>query len=426
MGETLLRAVSIVCEVAATVLMLLYAYRALYVVIGLFTTRKFAPAKKYHRYGIVIAARNEEAVIGSLLDSIAAQEYPAELLKVFVVADNCDPDDRTAAIAREKGAVCYERQDTQHRTKGYALEFLFDCIARDYGVDACDGYFVFDADNLLAPDYIARMNDAVDAGEKIITSCRNTRNFGDNAISFSYGVHWFGTVRAEHRARSLLRLSTRLQGTGYYFTSELVKDGWHYTSLTEDRYLTADAVLRGYHISYNDAAMFFDEQPTTMSVVMRQRLRWAKGNLHAFADTGWRLFKGIFNGRGFVSYDIFMTVLPESLILLVKDILAFAASLGLLLLGNMTQQALQEFVFTLGLGAIGGYLGKVVYPLYIMFIERRRLPKFAFWKKITGSLLWFVFPLIGTVTMVFALFCRVEWKPIPHKSTARPDLEIEK
>lgn len=232
----------------------------------------------------VIAARNEEAVIGRLLESIRLQDYPSELLTVFVVADNCT--DGTAQAARSGGAVCYERCDPDHRTKGYALEYLFSCIARDYGTDAFEGYFVFDADNLLNRDYVSRMNEAFDAGERIVTSCRASKNFGDNWISASYALHWLRTVRMEHRARSVFGLATRIQGTGFLFASELVKNGWHYTSLTEDRAFTADAVAAGYPISYCDAAVFYDEQPVSLRIALRQRIRWAKGHLQAFARDG--------------------------------------------------------------------------------------------------------------------------------------------
>ena len=73
-------------------------YYTVYAIVGLFATRRFAPARRQHRYAIVIAARNEEAVIGRLLESIRLQDYPSELLTVFVVADNCT--DGTAQAAR--------------------------------------------------------------------------------------------------------------------------------------------------------------------------------------------------------------------------------------------------------------------------------------------------------------------------------------
>ena len=94
-------------------------HKTVYFVIGMLFTRKFKPAKKKHKYGIVIAARNEEKVIGNLLDSIKKQDYPKELLTVFVVADNCT--DNTAKIARDYKAIVYERHDIEHKTKGYAL-----------------------------------------------------------------------------------------------------------------------------------------------------------------------------------------------------------------------------------------------------------------------------------------------------------------
>ena len=140
----------------------LWKYKIVFKITGLFATRTFPAAEKQHKYAVLIAARNEEAVIGNLIESIRLQDYPAELVKIFVVADNCT--DNTAEIAEKAGAVCYKRFDNEHRTKGYALQFLVECIRRNYGIDAFEGYFVFDADNLLKEDYISRINDSFDAG----------------------------------------------------------------------------------------------------------------------------------------------------------------------------------------------------------------------------------------------------------------------
>lgn len=271
---------------------LLYCYWSVYSFLGLFMTKRFPKAENNHKYAILIAARNEAPVIGNLIKSIKSQDYPQELVTVFVVADNCT--DNTADIARQNGAVCYERQDPDHRTKGFALQYLVNCIKKDYGIESFEAYFIFDADNLLKKDYITRMNEAFDSGEKIVTSYRNTKNFNDNWIAASYGIHWLRTIRNEHRARSVLNLATRIQGTGFMFASEIIKDGWNYTSFTEDRAFAADSVVNGYSISYCDAAEFYDEQPTSLRVVMRQRIRWGKGHLQAFVESGPKLFMHIF------------------------------------------------------------------------------------------------------------------------------------
>jgi cellulose synthase/poly-beta-1,6-N-acetylglucosamine synthase-like glycosyltransferase len=149
----------------------------------------------------MIAARTEKYVIGNLLDSINKQDYPKDLVTIFVVADNCT--DNTAEIARSKGAICYERFDNEHKTKGFALQYLCEKIEENYGRMNYEGYFIFDADNLLNLDYIKRMNEAFDAGEKIITSYRNTKNFDENWIASTYGLHWIRSIRMNHRARSV-------------------------------------------------------------------------------------------------------------------------------------------------------------------------------------------------------------------------------
>ncbi|MBO4324953.1 MAG: glycosyltransferase, partial [Lachnospiraceae bacterium] len=193
-------------------LSLFNVHRLVFFVLGFFFTRKFPPAKQYHKYAILIPARNEATVIANLLKSIEKQDYPKEYLTIFVVADNCT--DNTAEIVRANGAVCYEHQNPDERTKGYALKYLFEQIEKDYGIKSFEGYFIFDADNLLNRDYISRMNDSFDAGEKIITSYRNSKNFDENWMSASYALHWIRSSRTRHRARSLLRLATNIQGTG--------------------------------------------------------------------------------------------------------------------------------------------------------------------------------------------------------------------
>lgn len=470
--------------VIGAVLSAMLIYKTAYKIIGLFFTRKFPSAKQKHKYAVVIAARNEEKVIGNLLDSIAKQDYPKELITVFVVADNCT--DKTAEVARNRGAVCYERFDNEHKTKGFALQFLFDRIEEDYGRQSFEGYFVFDADNLLKEDYISRMNDAFDAGEKIITSYRNTKNFDESWIASTYALHWLRSIRFNHRARSVLRLATNIQGTGFLFANEIVKNGWKYTSLTEDRALTADAVAQGYAITYNDAAEFYDEQPTSLKIALRQRLRWSKGHLLAFAETGPYLFINIFCGKHFLktrwqeketekknksfkevclgllesirhraaSYDTLMQLTPFSVINIVRWLIVpviaygfYCYTYGLYGAALFTKSTylgmLLKFLFPVKISAtpglqamlcgmliavwwrilyrLGKYLENTVTAIYIFLTEHKRIKKMPFSKLALYTLTWPTFDIIGRYTQYVALFKKVTWKPIPHESKVTID-----
>ncbi len=446
-----------------SILSALFVFRGIFVVVGIFATRKFAPAKNQHKYAILIAARNEEKVIGNLIDSINEQDYPKELVTVFVVADNCT--DNTCAVSREHGAVCYERFDNDHRTKGFALQYLVECIRRDYGIESFEAYMIFDADNLLKRDYISHMNDSFDAGEKIVTSYRNTKNFDSNWIAASYGIHWLRTVRTEHRARSVFHLATRIQGTGFLFASEIIRDGWNYTGFTEDRAFCADAVANGYKISYNDKAEFYDEQPTSWKIAMRQRIRWSKGHLQAFTETGGQLTKHIFVTGGaanshvpegteisrskrffnnlrlrFMSYDMLSVVVPTSLIYFFKDILFYILNsilivfsvhnFGMHLAPNFIRTVADFFdisvdinsrsfalvlltIFTLTATVIT-CVGDMATAAYVFIAERKRIMHIKWYKKVWYCFTFPVFDLINRITTTIALFMKVEWKPIPH------------
>ena len=466
-------------NIIGTIFAVVSIHRAFYFVIGMFFTRKFKPASKKHKYAILIAARNEKNVIGNLLDSIAKQDYPKELVTVFVVADNCT--DNTAEIARSKGAICYERFDDVHKTKGFALEFLLDRIEEDYGRTSFEGYFIFDADNLLKSNYITKMNDAFDSGEKIITSYRNTKNFDENWVASTYALHWIRSIRANHRARSVLRLATNIQGTGFLFANEVVKDGWHYTSLTEDRALTADAVAQGYMISYQDEAEFFDEQPTSLKIALRQRLRWSKGHLLAFAETAPRLFLNIFFGtkflrvkwnkeerkkkkfsekflvslrQRFASFDVLMLQTPFSVFNIIRWLIVlviiYSCSAYINGINNVelisTSTFVGNFIHKLfsykvnidpGFSAMGYgilvaiwarlfyrlciYFSNMLMAIYLFIIEDSRIIKMSFKKKVLYTLTWPIFDIIGRYTTYVALFKKVTWKQIPHDSKVTID-----
>ena len=79
-----------------------YMYQFLYIPVSWLPRRREKREAPLHRFAILIAACDEEAVIGNLLDSIKAQSYPERFLKVFVAADNCR--DKTAVTARARGA----------------------------------------------------------------------------------------------------------------------------------------------------------------------------------------------------------------------------------------------------------------------------------------------------------------------------------
>lgn len=401
-------------------------HHLIFTLAGIFSKKKFKKTDKKLKYGIIISARNEEPVIGGLLDSINNADYPKDKLQVFVVAHNCT--DLTAEIARSKGATVYEYNNPQERTVGYAYKYLVSKIREEWGVENYDGFFIFDADNRVVEDYFNKMNDAFVANDKknVIISYRNSGNFSDNYMSCLYGIYFIASCRYESRGRTVCGCSTRVSGTGYMFNSELIKDGWNYVTLTEDWEFSADVIANGSKITYCDDAEFFDEQPTTVKVMLRQRLRWARGHMIVFFTRFKTLMKSLFsprkksNGNKFSVYDFSTAIMPLGVISVLLGLIHLICLAFCPLFGYDPAYIWTVFGIFSALSFAGSYLVTLLSGVFILIIERRRIPKGHFFTKLAAVLLWPFFLFINIFLDVIALFVKkLEWKTIPHKGSKK-------
>ena len=401
---------------------LLTIHYVIFSIIGLFAVKHFPQTDKKLRYGIIISARNEEKVIGDLLDSIKNNDYPQENLQVFVVAHNCD--DSTAEISREHGATVYEYNNPNERTLGYAYKHVFGKIKENFGIESFDGFFIINADNILPKGYISKMNDAFVAYDMkyAVTSYRNSGNFGNNYMSCLYGIYFLAACRFEARGRTICNCSTRVSGTGYVMPAEYVKDGWEYVTMTEDWEFTADQLSQGRKVMYCDDAEFFDEQPTTVKVMLRQRLRWARGHTIVFFTRFAKLIKGIFTSkkRGgqdnkFSQYDIAISIMPLGAMGVFLGIIQLVCLAICPLFGYDPAQVWSWYGIITAIGSAFSYLLTFLGGLILMLVENRRIPRVNLFKRMAALLLWPFFLLLNVILDVISLFVnKLEWKPIPH------------
>ena len=393
--------------------LLCYAYQFAYIPLAHLLRAKPHKKAALHRFAVLICARNEQTVICDLIDSLHAQTYPQDKLKIFVMADNCT--DATACVARGAGATVYERFDTAHVGKGYALDALLRNIARDEP-EGFDGYFVFDADNLLRPDYVERMNETFSDGNDIITSYRNSKNYGDNWISAGYGLWFLRESKYLNHARTLLGTSCAVSGTGFLFSRRVLEEqdgGWPFHLLIEDIEFSVSHILDGYKIALCPEAELFDEQPVTFRQSWRQRMRWSKGYLQVLRQYGGKLLTGIFKGS-FSCYDMSMNILPA----FVLSVLSTVSNLSLLTLqianGAGTAEATLAILQMLG----SMYLTLFVIGAITTATQWKKLHTTA-WKKVLYAFTFPVFMFTYLPISFAALFAKVEWKPITHSVTAK-------
>ena len=415
-----LEILNVINNISAALFFVCYAYQIYYIVASFIIKPKPHVEPVMHNFAVLISARNEEPVIGELIDSLKTQTYPAERITVFVVADNCS--DNTAAVAEREGATVYVREDLTKVGKGYALEFLIERINEDYPRDAFDAFFVFDADNVLEPNYIEEMNKTYSDGYRVVTSYRNSKNYGDNWISAGYGLWFLREAKYLNGARMLLGTSCAVSGTGFMFDRSVIGTGpngepeWKYFLLTEDIEFSTMNILNGEKIGYCPTAQFYDEQPIKFKQSWNQRLRWAKGYLQVYKNYGKGLIGGMFKGghdgrpkNNFSCFDMTMTIMPAliltAFVLLVDIVAAFATIFTL----HNVLTTIRLFVTPI----IGASWLVFIVGLVTTITEWRNIHTTGF-KKVIYTITFPIFMLTYIPIAITAIFKKVSWTHIEH------------
>jgi len=397
-------------EISKILLLILsacYLYQILYLIVPLFGRNRRKPTDKRLRYAVLIAARNEQAVLPYLLDSLNAQDYPAAYRTVYVIADNCT--DETARVAAEHGAVVYTRFNKRQIGKGYALDYLLGRIREEGRLDEYDAFLIFDADNLLEPDYISRMNETFAQGFEAVTGYRNSKNYDGNWISAGYAL-WY-LHDSVHLNESRMRLGTTcaVTGTGFGFTRALLRrcGGWHFYTLTEDVEFDTWCAVNGVRIGFCRGAMLYDEQPTVFSQSWRQRTRWVQGGLQISAKYTGELLRGILRGgqTGWASFET--TSIGFWGCLFSVFVMLFS-----LLTAGLTRSWPGVWAALL-LALRGSYLSMFGIGLLTTVSEWDRIRASA-GRKILYLFTFPLFMLSYVPISVCAVFSKFEWSPIAH------------
>ena len=390
---------------------LAYMYQTVYLVLPLWKKRRPRPAPPAipaRRYAILIAARNEQAVLPYLLDSIRAQTYPAARIAPFVLADNCT--DGTAAAAREHGAAVYERHDTRHVGKGWALQALLEHIRSDYGWDAFDAYLVFDADNLLAPDYVAHFDRVIGQGFEAACGYRSSKNFMDNWITAGYGLWYLHDCAHLNASRARLGVTCACTGTGFGFTAGLLErmGGWPFHTLVEDIEFDTWCAINGVRMGYCADAVVYDEQPVTFRQSWIQRTRWVQGGIQVSVKYAGALLRGLFRGSARERWGCF-----ENLTLTLYGYGSCALTAVLAALTALLAAGPAGVLRCLALSGAGMYLGLLAVGCLTAAQERARIPGTAR-QKAAACLTFPLFMLTYIPVALCACFRRFQWTPVRH------------
>ncbi len=367
-----------------------------------------APAKT--RFALVIAARNEAAVIGQLVDSLNEQNYPKELYTVFVAPNNCT--DNTKEVALAHGAQIFDVEG-KISSKGDVLRQVAQYLMDGEKYDAM---CVFDADNLIHPEFLQKMNDVYATGVHVAQGFRDSKNPDQTAVSTSYSVCYWMQNSFYNSARQSLKLSSLVNGSGFMMSVDMLKrlGGWNTCTMTEDYEVTAQCVMLGEKVHYVPGAIFYDEQPTTFKQSWKQRRRWTTGTVQGMQLYSLPLIRSAIKKRSWTCMDVALTFLMP-----ITQVISLAISIPSMILGAWRIQTLNIMPISYALGILTGvgvlaYIALAVLAAFVVKMNRRKGLR----NYVKGVGYFAVFLASWALIGLISFFKRVKtWDAIAHTCT---------
>ena len=227
------------------------------------------------RFAVIIPAHNEAATMPTMLASLASLDYPASLVTVHLIADNCA--DATASLAAAAGVEVHERFDPRNPGKGPALNWLMDRLV-DRG-DRFDAAVFVDADTSVSPHFLDALDRRFRAGAVAVQGHYGVR---DAFTSTSTTLRYCALAGRHHLrplARTALGGSCGLFGNGMALERELAINRRWTDHLVEDMEFQVELFLEGVHVDYEPNALIEAEMPDTLTSSASQHQRWELGRL---------------------------------------------------------------------------------------------------------------------------------------------------
>lgn len=226
---------------------------------------------------VLVPAHDEQQLVGRSVASLLAQDYPAELFRIAVIADNCS--DATAEVAAAAGATVMVRTDVDRPGKGRALRWAMDWLLEsDPWFDAV---VVVDADSVVAEGFLRALESELRGGHTVVQAdyTMTAESGRPRSQLIAAGFLLFHRVRLGGRHR--LGLASSLVGNGMLFSRQTIVDQpWNAFSGVEDLEVTVQLRLAGTRPRFAPDAQIQGAPAASSSGVMRQRMRWEGGRFH--------------------------------------------------------------------------------------------------------------------------------------------------
>lgn len=263
------------------ILFIYFAINTLYFFIAavagkFYRPKRYQPNALKKRIAVLIPSYKEDHIIINTARKAAEHDYPADKFSVYVAADQLQPD--TVAQLRNIPNVQVLEVQFEIGSKARSLNKLLNWIPeQDYDVA-----IILDADNIMLPGCLEKVNDAFQQGFRAVQSHRMAKNSNTpvavlDGLSEEINNHLF------RRGQRALGFSSNTIGSGMAFEFYKIREIYNKPGILGnpacDREVDFELMKADICIEFVDDAYVLDEKVANKAVFEKQRTRWLESQI---------------------------------------------------------------------------------------------------------------------------------------------------
>jgi cellulose synthase/poly-beta-1,6-N-acetylglucosamine synthase-like glycosyltransferase len=274
--------------IIALLLILMYSYTLYNIPIILIGLKNRIKRKKsldpenfnLPRFSIIVPTKDEEKVISRVIESLLNLKYPKDKKEIIIVEDGSK--DRTKEICKEYEKKYPDQIKLINRNNSNGKP-----AALNEGLKYAKGDIIafFDADNVPESDILLKIakifsNNSIVAIQGRTCSINSDQNMLTKIISLEENV-WFESFL---EGRQSLNLFIPFTGSCQFIKRDILNEigGFNENSIVEDIELSLRLLKKGYKVYYTPEVISWQETPSKISSLKKQRLRWYRGYMDLF------------------------------------------------------------------------------------------------------------------------------------------------
>lgn len=248
---------------------------------------RYPLSSKLHRFVVFIPAYKEDAVIEDTISHFLRQKYPSVLYDIVVISDQIK---QTTLSLLKKYPIIIDEVQFKNSTKAKSLHSALSKINKQYDIA-----IILDADNIVDPNFLEKINNAYSAGVVALQTHRIAQFPKTNlAILDAASEEINNTIFRQGHVR--VGLSSALIGSGMAFDFTLFRECIETIDknhVGEDKQLEIILLRKHIFIEYLEDVYTYDKKINKANDFYQQRRRWLSTQFSSLAISSKDFFNAV-------------------------------------------------------------------------------------------------------------------------------------